>query len=84
MAQISFVCDYKDEKISQEKSPQIADFRKVTYDQVFSINDVFNQEQPPNLFDTSAIMNVQFFQLSEPNWDSIPCLTPSWQLNRKM
>lgn len=31
MAQISFACNYK-EKISQVKSPQIADFRKVTYD----------------------------------------------------
>ena len=84
MTQISFVCNYKDEKISQDKSPQIADFRKVIYDQVFSINDVFNQEQPPTLFNTSAIMNVQFVQFSEPNGDSIPCLTPSWQLNRKV
>ena len=28
MAQISFVCDYKDEKISQDKSPQIAEIQK--------------------------------------------------------
>ena len=68
MAEIYFVCKHKEEKISQDKSPQIADFRKVTYDQVFSItlnNGVFNQEQSPTLFNTSAIMNVQFVQLSE-------------------
>ena len=63
MAKISFVCNYKDEKISQDKSPQTADFRKVIHDQVFSINDVFNQEQPPALFNTSAIMNVRFVQM---------------------
>ena len=37
MAQISLVCKHKEEKISHDKSPQIADFRKVTYDEVLSI-----------------------------------------------
>ena len=32
MAQISFVCKHKEEKMAQDKSPQIADFRKVTSD----------------------------------------------------
>lgn len=30
MAQVSFVCKHNEEKISQNKSAQIADFRKVT------------------------------------------------------
>ena len=43
----------------------------------------FYQEQLPTLLNTSAIMNVQFAQLSEPSWQPIP-VTPSWQLNWKI
>ena len=72
MAQIYVICKHKEEKISQDKPPQIADFRKVTYGQLFFNlhtlnNGVFDQEQPPTLFSTSSIMNVRFVQLSEPS-----------------
>ena len=72
----TFPCGYWGSSTSKELHTLRGESISLLLNHFSVVAKFINQGQLHTLFNNSAIMNIQFVQLSESSWLSIPCFTP--------